>query len=149
MVGQCQIRLALPHLRDALLRVGLEHVELDLGVGGGKPLQGGRKQPLAAAGEGRHGQAVDAAAGELADALLRAQQLGDDHVGGLDEHPARLGELRAAGAALDNGGAEGALERGDLLRDGARGEQERGGRLAEAAVLGHLSEHAEPLDVDH
>jgi hypothetical protein len=81
-------------------------------------------------------------------ASLGALQLGQDRVGVGDERPARVGQRQPPAVALQQDDAGLALQRGQLLGDGRRGERQRLGGGGDGLALGELAQDAEAADVE-
>lgn len=148
VVGEREIGLPLPDHRHAVLRFPLHHVDLHIGPLGDEPGERPRQEVASAAGE-RGDRQPRPAGRQPSDLLLRVMQLGEDGLGRLHEKAARFGQHDTAGAALDDGGSDAALQGGDLLRHRRGGEAQHGRGSAEAPVPGHLAQDAQPLCVDH
>ena len=76
-------------------------------------------------------------------------ELREHDVGVADEHLGRAGQPHAAAVALDDGLADLALERGELLGDGGGREVQRVGGRGDGALLGDLAQDAQAAGVDH
>lgn len=87
-----------------------------------------------------------AVVGEL---RLGPLQLGQDHVGVVQQDLPGGGEPGAARTAFDEAVAGLLLQGGELLGDGGGRQVQRGGGRGHRAVVGHRTEDSQPPRIDH
>ena len=130
-----EVQLAAPHGVGQGHRVALPDGDLRAGGllahardgGGDEPREGGREGTDAQAGAVARGELRQLDAGQL-------EPLGD-RVGVREQDRAGRRQLQAAGPAVEQPGADLALERGDLLRDGRLGQRQLARRPGEGPPM--------------
>jgi hypothetical protein len=111
--------------------------------------EGGRDARRERARERADPQPQAALGHQLAELAVRQVQAVVDDVGVLEQQRAGLRERQPARPAIQQPGAELALERRDLLRDGRLGQRERPGRARERPVARDLAERQHPARIQH
>ena len=143
------VGVAAGHRHEAARGLLLGDRQGELGVGAAQRGRGGRDDLRDAGREAGDPDAADEPVRVGGDVGRGGLELREHDVGVADQDLGGAGEPHAAAVALDDGLADLALERGELLGHGRGREVERVGRGGDRAVLGDLAQDAQPADVDH
>jgi hypothetical protein len=138
--GEGRVQAAVLHGGFEVDHRAFGDLDLERGVALAQDVDGGGDDGGEGAREGADAQEGALLGDELRELLGGEREPAGDGVGVFEKEPAGGGRCAAAGAALEEAGAELALERGDLLGDRGLAEVQRVRGAGERAVAGDLAE---------
>ena len=147
--GQREIELAAPESRQRLLGLGVGDAEANLGIAPVKDGDGLGQHGRAGAGKAPQAKLSALQARDRRQLALGLVETGDRRFGMREQHPARVGELRALASAVEQLHPSLLLERRDLLADSRLREVERVGCSRERLLQRHLAKDPQALHIKH
>jgi hypothetical protein len=144
---QREVEVALGEMADEVLRAALLHVQVDAGVGGAKPRQDAGDQAGGEAGRGTEPHPAAAQPDQLLHLAAGGLDVGEDAARDRQQRGTGRGERDRAAGAVEQRGADVALQAVDLLAQRGLGDAEVGRRACEVTLIGDGDEVQELLEL--